>query len=52
MWLDNHSTENYGANFVSITESQRIEICDAIAYPEVQDANLQPGIRFFSLMRD
>ena len=52
MWLDNHSIENYGANFASITESQRIAICDAIAYPEAQDANLQPGIRFFSLMRD
>ena len=52
MWLDNHSIENFSANFINITESQRLKICDAIAYPEVRDQTLQPGIRFFSLMRD
>ena len=52
MWLDNHSIEHYGANFINIAESQRLEICDQIAYPEVENTQLQPGIRFFSLMRD
>ena len=35
-----------------IAQSQRLEICDQIAYPEVENTQIQPGIRFSSLMRD
>jgi hypothetical protein len=52
MWLDNRAIDRYGANFVGITEQQRLAICDTIAWPEVDDPVLQPGIRFFSLLRD
>lgn len=52
MWLDNYAIDNYGADFVSINEAQRLAVCDAIAWPDVEDPVLQPGIRFFSLMRD
>ncbi len=52
MWLDNYAIDQYGANFVSVSEEQRLAICDAIAWPDVEDPVLQPGIRFFSLVRD
>ncbi len=52
MWLDTYAIENFNADFVNISEQQRLQICDRIAYPDVEDPDLQPGIRFFSLMRD
>lgn len=51
-WLDNYSLDRFDANFVGITEAQRLQICDAIAYPDVEDPALQPGISFFTLMRN
>ena len=51
-WLDSYSIENYGADFISVSEDQRLRICDAIAYPDVDTPDLQPGIAFFSLMRN
>jgi len=52
MWLDNYAIDQHGADFVSISETQRLTVCDAIAWPDVDDPVLQPGIRFFSLVRD
>ncbi len=52
MWLDNYAIDRFGADFVSISETQRLAVCDAIAWPDVDDPVLQPGIRFFSLVRD
>jgi hypothetical protein len=51
-WLDNSAVDRFGADFINISEAQRLSLCDEIAYPDVQDAELQPGISFFSLMRD
>ena len=51
-WLDSHAIGEFGADFVNITEAHRLAICDRIAWPEVDDPVLQPGIAFFSLMRD
>lgn len=51
-WLDNRAVEKFGADFINISEAQRLSLCDEIAYPDVEDPELQPGIRFFSLMRD
>ena len=51
-WLDYYAIENHGADFINIPEQQRLQICDRIAYQDVEDATLQPGIRFFSFMRD
>lgn len=51
-WLDSYSLEMFGANFISITENQQLSICDSIAYPDVTTADLQPGISFFTLMRN
>jgi hypothetical protein len=51
-WLDNYALERFDANFITITEAQRLSICDSIAYPDVKEPELQPGISFFSLMRN
>jgi hypothetical protein len=51
-WLDNRAIEKFDADFINISEPQRLSLCDEIAYPDVKDPELQPGISFFSLMRD
>ncbi len=51
-WLDSYAVAEFGADFVNVNEPQRLAICDRIAWPDVEDPVLQPGIRFFSLMRD
>ncbi len=51
-WLDSYAIDRFGADFIHVSETQRLQLCDAIAYPEVEDPALQTGIAFFSLMRD
>lgn len=51
-WLDSYSIEQYGANFIGVSEQQRLRLCDSIAYQDIEDEELQPGISFFSLMRN
>ncbi|HJN97091.1 MAG: Tat pathway signal protein [Gammaproteobacteria bacterium] len=51
-WLDNYAIEKFAADFITVSEPQRLAICDDIAYPDMEDAELQPGISFFSLMRN
>jgi gluconate 2-dehydrogenase gamma chain len=40
------------SDFINVSEPERLRLCDEIAYPDVEDAELQAGISFFSLMRD
>jgi hypothetical protein len=40
------------SDFINVSEPERLRLCDEIAYPDVEDAELQTGISFFSLMRD
>jgi|TARA_B110000438_G_C15802478_1_gene645782 hypothetical protein len=51
-WLDSRAIEKYNADFINIAEDQRLSLCDEIAYPDINTIELQPGISFFSLMRD
>ena len=51
-WLDSYSIENFGPDFINISESQRLSICNEIPYPDNQASELQAGISFFSLMRN
>ncbi len=51
-WLDTYAIDEFGADFINITERQRLQICDRIAWPDVDDPELQPGVQFFSFMRD
>ncbi len=52
MWLDNFSNQLFNKEFKKLEDSQHVEICDQIAYPDNEEPTLQPGIRFFSLVRD
>lgn len=52
MWLDNRCNTMFNSDFKSCTNDQQMKVCDEIAYPEVQVKELQPGIKFFTLMRD
>lgn len=52
MWLDSYALDSFGADFLNVTEAERLQLCDRIAYPDNTDPELQPGIRFFALMRD
>ena len=40
------------SDFINVSGPERLRLCDEIAYPDVEDAELQAGISFFSLMRD
>jgi hypothetical protein len=51
-WLDSYCLDQYDANFLNISEAQRHSICDSIAYPDSEVPELQPGVSFFSLMRN
>lgn len=52
MWLDHESNKRFGKIFSAIAPNQRIEIIDAIAYPEKAAPEMSQGVKFFELMRD
>lgn len=51
-WLQMESLKRFNKSFNDITEKQRIEIVDDIAYPNKVKPGMQPGVSFFNLMRD
>ena len=51
-WLEMISLKKYGNSFTAITEKQRIEIIDEIAYPKKAKASMKQGVAFFNLMRN
>ncbi|WP_026997352.1 gluconate 2-dehydrogenase subunit 3 family protein [Flectobacillus major] len=51
-WLDSQSIKRFNKNFISLTEKQRLEIVDDIAYPEKAQPQFSQGVSFFSLMRN
>jgi len=51
-WLDAYSKTKYGYDFALITEAQKIEILDEIAYPENATEENQAGVNFFRLIRN
>lgn len=52
MWLDHYSNKHYQKEFINCSLSEQHAICDKIAFPEVEDEDLQAGISFFSRMRN
>jgi len=52
MWLDNFSNKNYGNEFISCTNTEQLEICDQIAYPNKTKPELKQGEKFFTRMRN
>lgn len=51
-WLDMHCLKIYEKPFIELTESQKIEVVDAIAYPKKAKPEMAQGVAFFSLMRN
>ncbi len=52
MWLNSYANRRFGFKFSSCELYQQKQILDEIAYPESTTLELQPGITFFSLMRN
>jgi hypothetical protein len=52
MWLDNFSNKNYNKEFVFCTNTEQLEICDQIAFPNKTKPELKQGEKFFTRMRN
>ena len=51
-WLDLKCLALYGKSFRECDDKQRIEMVDQIAYPKKAKPGMEPGVAFFSLMRN
>ena len=51
-WLDLHCLNNYGKTFKDCSQSQQMEMVDAIAFPKKAKPEMAQGVAFFSLMRN
>lgn len=51
-WLDVQCLNRFGKSFKDASEPQRIEMVEDIAYPQKVKPGMQPGVNFFSLMRN
>jgi gluconate 2-dehydrogenase gamma chain len=51
-WLDMQSLNRFEKPFTGITEKQRLEIVDEIAYPKKAKPAMKQGVAFFNLMRN
>jgi len=52
MWLDHQANERNEKTFLEITEDQRLEIIDDIAWPDKASEGFEFGIKFFNLLRN
>ncbi len=50
-WLDMQSLKRFNNSFADITDKQRIEIVDDIAYPKKAKPEMAQGVSFFNTMR-
>lgn len=51
-WLDMESLKRFEKSFAAITDQQRIQIVDDIAYPAKAKPEFKQGVAFFNLMRN
>ena len=51
-WLDSESIKRFEKKFIQLSETQKIEIVEDIAYPKKVKPGLSQGTNFFSLMRN
>ena len=51
-WLDNQCVKFYDKKFVDCSSTQRLEMVDRIAYPELAKPEFSQGVSFFNLMRN
>ena len=51
-WLDLQASERFGKTFVKVTDSERRQILDDIAWPKKAKPELSQGVAFFNRFRD
>lgn len=51
-WLDQQCYKQFNKAFSKCSSKQQIEMVDQIAYPEDAKKGMEPGVAFFSLIRD
>ena len=51
-WLDLNSLKRFGNSFANITDKQRLELVDEIAYPNKAKTTMKQGVAFFNLIRN
>ncbi len=51
-WLELQSLNRFEKSFAAISEQQRLEIVEDIAYPDKAKATMKQGVAFFNLMRN
>jgi gluconate 2-dehydrogenase gamma chain len=51
-WLDLQSLKRYEKPFSAITEKQRLQMVDEIAYPNKAKPGMKQGVAFFNLIRN
>jgi hypothetical protein len=52
MWLDHFSDDNYGKKFLELSDAQRMEIIDLIAWPDKAKPEMEGGVKFFNMLRN
>ncbi|HMW66680.1 MAG TPA: gluconate 2-dehydrogenase subunit 3 family protein [Chitinophagaceae bacterium] len=51
-WLDMHCLKTYNLSFKDCSNTQQMEVVNAIAFPKKAKPEMGQGVKFFSLMRD
>lgn len=51
-WLDNESLKRFNSTFTKVTDAQRTQILDDIAWPKKAKPEMSHGVRFFNGFRD
>ncbi len=52
MWINLQAYERFSKPFAEISESQRMEIIEDIAWPDNPAKGMESGVRFFNLLRN
>ncbi|WP_291783133.1 gluconate 2-dehydrogenase subunit 3 family protein [Cecembia sp.] len=52
MWLDNYSDDTYGKKFLDLSEKEKMEVIDLIAWPDKAPKELTGPVRFFNALRN
>lgn len=52
MWLDHQANERNSKSFLEISDSQRMEIIDDIAWPDKANKDFETGVKFFNVLRN
>ncbi len=52
MWINYQSYERFSKPFAEISQSQRMEIVEEIAWPDKANKEVETGVKFFNLLRN